>query len=971
MMPSTPLATTLLIWSLLLGIACPLFAAPPAHWPRMLLDRNQGERPMDETPRAVVNEPPTPLISYAPPQPGGTEAHAQRLTEFRGIDLSSELSPVLRLGGDWFILQRGRRLYVWRVGEPYQHRLFQFPQLHAPHEAALFPISVPFGGGTFIVAGDPDGQNGLRHLVWWDPSSAEFVTALRLPVGLHVDGVIPLDKEWALICGRPGGTAKFSEVGQRRQAFVVALKNRQLSAVQNHPVALRMTLDAAGIEGPVEGVGWVSPGKLSFETEETPAWEAAKTSPQARKAQLQAAPSILDNEGPPRKVDRSQHRVAYQALDTPEMRELLTAAKIPYARDSGQGKAGAPLMYNTTRCAWQPKVLPNQMWRGSRHVDITPHWLPDGRVLIRQAAWGFDDQGKPTRQLKIPLLWNPDTKSWIEVERPAAALAPTSALFNLWPGDPLVNTIQSYGAYEVLNPETLRWTPYFSSLGWRRHGGEHDTQALAVLSDGSLLVPFRDSSAQKRFSNLAVRRATTTPWLTGSYAEHQFLLYMHQAAAMRTDGGMLFVGWPDTPELNPSWRMVWPEQRVQWLPSGAERPESLPLPPVMLVKPELLALADGSFLLMGGKSEDCPEGPECASLPPQPAMRLQLETRQWEVLPGLSVPAVSSRTTRAESPWRGDRGALVRVNGDVVWLDNQGMAPGPVRSTLMRWRPGMSHAEPVARLLRGRSGSTLSEAPRSDGQPPVLTVMGGEAQLELVAEEKTCFDCPDTLFSLGPLVAARSSEVLDEAVTPPLWRAGPRVPVNAEAWAPVRLANGRVFRLLSTRTPIRAEIAEADLSQWTALPELSLGSRNCNAPRIRCRPMGPASSFAAASMRVARVSVTGNQVFLLPEPERERHEWYDQLTWDRYLATMLIWDDDAGAWFIEHRLSRTGEPQSVWLHPDGQVRIIYPRAVERLDPRPPDADPLEAETPPQVRRALKGTKPGTGMEPAAQIRVRP
>jgi hypothetical protein len=876
-------------------------AADPSTWPEMRLDPD-WERRTDGRRSRSPDDPPN--VSHNPPAPMAADEHARRLADFHFVNLHWENSEPLRLGGDWFIVQRRRALFLWRIGDETQHRLFHFPKLHAPHEAALFPLSVPFGGGTFIVAGDPRQSRDSRKLVWWSQAETAFVADLDLPFGLYVKHIVPLDATWVLVCGVPGGSLDMKERGQTREALVVQLKDRRLTRVDSHPVALRMVLDAAGVNGPVAGVGWIAPGKLAFETADSPAWKAAQASQVAHRSELRA----YGEPGPGRR--------AYQANDTPEMRQLLQDLKIRYAQDSGTAPKAGPLTYDTAHCAWSPNELPPVM-RGSRDVEVTPHWLPDGRVVIRWATWGKDSKGD--QQLLTPLIWNAESRRWDELERPAAPLAPESALFNLWPGDPLVNGIQRQGAIEVLNPQTLRWSPRLTpTFSWNVHQSG-DEMRFSVLSDGSLLF-----GGPK---GMGVWRVTEGQSRYAEPPETHLLPYRFDAAAGRSDGGMLLVGWPRKPTVVATWQQDFPEVRAQWFAPGATSPNILPLPPYLLTKPEVLALTDGSFLLFAGQPEACATQ-ACTGASAVPALRLHPEEGRWEVLTQLAVPALGV-TGNSQQQLRADSGAIVRTNGDVVWMINEGTPPAPVRTTLYRWRPGLDAPELVARLTRGRAEVKLSEAPDGEGRPRRLTAMGGQAQLELIAEEKTCFECPEVLFSIGSLVPARSSEYLDESGSAPQWLSGPRSPPKDTSFPPLRLSNGHVFRLLSTTPTIQAEVADVGLEGWTPLPPLPLDSISCRGPRVRCVP-ATLNDLAGDRIRVTSAQVVGNRVFLLPDPRLENKTWGPDWSSERYLTAIFVWDDDRREWSTEYRRASTGEPRAAVGLPDGSVRMLYPRAFETL-----------------------------------------
>lgn len=289
---------------------------------------------------------------------------------------------------------------------------------------------------------------------------------------------------------------------------------------------------------------------------------------------------------------------------------------------------------------------------------------------------------------------------------------------------------------------------------------------------------------------------------------------------------------------------------------------SLPTP---LVSPYGLELKDGSVLIFGELPRTC----HPAYYPNQPQICLTTflyfpQENRWQALPNLTIPVTRGFSLQSGSSQWVRNDALVRRNGDVVWIEGGEVFDSekeklPQTSSLMHWQESLQNqaSQIVARLRKARKQSTVLEL--DDGR---LVVIGGFAQLERVALKKECFfDCPDEFVSIGPFQAARSTEILDESnITTPFWQVGPLA--HYGGGRALKLANGRIFKLSlisgSDEQGYHAEIADATFTNWGELPP-----------------------FPLADTSIRNLSVVGNKVVMLTNKNQT-----------------VAWDDDAKTWLI-------------------------------------------------------------------------
>ena len=258
---------------------------------------------------------------------------------------------------------------------------------------------------------------------------------------------------------------------------------------------------------------------------------------------------------------------------------------------------------------------------------------------------------------------------------------------------------------------------------------------------------------------------------------------------------------------------------------------SLPADASLPVDPSVMPLPDGSVLVFGGLPAGCSpvyyyfgDG-TCANRSGLASTRIWPDTGRIQTLAQLKIPfnwGAYWQTGNSEltAQWpRAD--VVVRPNGDLVWLQGAELAVRRDRESLPRMSQlkAWSHlsadlpARPVASLRKARNRASLINL--ADGR---LAAIGGVAQLELVALEKTCVDCPDEFVSIGPFKPARTTEVLDETdAKAPKWTVGPLA--SFAGGKAFKLANGRIFKLsmigVFDSDGYRAEVSDAAFTVWT------------------------------------------------------------------------------------------------------------------------------------------------------------
>lgn len=557
-----------------------------------------------------------------------------------------------------------------------------------------------------------------------------------------------------------------------------------------------------------------------------------------------------------------------------------------------------PVYYDTQRCAWEltqppPELalhLDRQRLRGERPT-IQPHFLDDGRVLVSQMEY-FDAVKAHRVRISNPLLWDADANAW----RSLAALGS-----NAYPCIGCTGNQQPVLA--------LHWADQFvealhlPTLTWRRFNERLPGYFVRLypLQSGQVLVVSASESAPVPIvmGRITLSDGTVPPGHL-HFSRHG-LNVADYGQAIAAGRHIVLIGGSDASE----WVDVATAQSTELprLPAGSHWPAWT----------TGVALPDGGVLVLGGLPVDCRRESPFESLPKgicenrvgQPTWRYSPAGKRWEAVPTLRIPFSWGPRYRHTDWPRAD--LSVRSNGDLVWLqggefpESRERQLWPRGTALMVWSLADPDRPPrrVAALLRGRvSGSVVTLA---DGR---LAVVGGDAQLERVALQKRCNDCPDEFVSIGPMRAARSTELLDESdPQSPRWVNGPRA--NFPGGQGFRLDNGRVVKVsLEFEKAVQAEVADAAFTQWTRLP----------------LPPAVPSHFEGRHNNIVSVTAIGNRVLVMIDSN-----------------VTLVWDDDAGNWRLHvgwpgvHENSR---PLSISAGAKaGQVLVRYPRTV-RLLPLP-------------------------------------
>lgn len=538
-----------------------------------------------------------------------------------------------------------------------------------------------------------------------------------------------------------------------------------------------------------------------------------------------------------------------------------------------------PVRFDTKACKWTVTMSnpPDAAsWlREGKDIDIKPYRLADGRWLIGHAEWiGTERWGYSTMKvLQKPFIWDGKSRTWTELDPMAGDVrTPLDQLMAFGLDDPLVSVDLASRRVEVFDTTTLSWQLYRQDLPVFEPAGVY----LAPLDErGAILVFMRGSNDVFRLDNLI------EPAPPGQL----HLVHDKVSEIPLAKGGLMMVS--GGKEFDPVNR---PEVIVDGDTPTAYLVRPLPL---TFHNPSGVELKDGSVLVFGGLPAGCVVGnlPGCLDKPAQSSFRWHPERNEWEEIADLAIPyAHGSEYDFYNGEWLARRDVRVRGNGDFVYLTNTETVPRssselfPLAYTPYRWSDGKP-AVPLAPLRKGRRGVSLLEL--SDNR---LAVIGGEAQRDIVALEKTCFDCPDSLVSIGPIQGAITTEILDEQSG--RWTAG--ATSHFPGGQAVKLANGRIFKL-SRKGPYsedgyQAEISDATLTKWTKAPP-----------------------FPIQDASVSQLSVVGDRALMLMSKPRDG---------------VVIWNDDTQRWLVIKSW-----PGSVWtsyrfyyglvsIHPAGEKRVL-------------------------------------------------
>lgn len=510
------------------------------------------------------------------------------------------------------------------------------------------------------------------------------------------------------------------------------------------------------------------------------------------------------------------------------------------------GFAGdAPIVIDPESCDWKFRVAPEMPsaveWRA-----IDPHRLPDGRLIIGSASWTGAATGKQARALRnieSPLLWDPAGGRWQALDAPPEVRGRRMEGYGL--DDPLISGDCNGGLSYFFDASTFRWT-----RSWQFAPQLEYCAREVPLSDGSYLV-FEDAGGRA----FRLHPLRDMPPNQFAYAHGRF-----NAVPLR-DGGALLTGWGFFPR---------PIAHFELLAAPSFVARQTAPPPKLYFDAAGVELADRSIVLFGGLGGDCRAtliSPKCRTSPALPAYRFDPATNRWDAISELAVPFAFGESWNSDLT-RPRTDFLLRPGGDLFYLRTQRAAGEllpdsspdslssllPVETTLLRWRIGAA-PEAVAALRKGRTEASLLQL--ADGR---IATIGGSAQLEIMALEKDCRDCPNAFVSLGPMRPARSTEVLDEQRR--AWLTGPTA--HYPGGRALVLENGRVFKLSrigpTAAEGYRAEIADAAFTHWDKLPP-----------------------FPVAPYDVRDLAVVGNRVLVLPEAPH---------------AATVVWDDARTAWSV-------------------------------------------------------------------------
>lgn len=564
---------------------------------------------------------------------------------------------------------------------------------------------------------------------------------------------------------------------------------------------------------------------------------------------------------------------------------------------SGRGSID-PVFYDASRCGWEMRNPPpdlrtylDKATRSSLPI-VKPYFLSDGSVLVPEISY---HDGKYPRNLQSALLWAPGATKWKQLE---ATRGGGNVTHRGGQTEPVLAVGSESSVVEFFDVATLQWVRSVESLNISPYQWYPRVQ-LEPLSSGKALVILSDHSYPGTVGVMTPARGDiprgkllTPRWMFGE--------------VVLPGGQMLLLGGEN------HWHPTGRVELIDMAQNQSRARASLPAGSSLSVDPSGVSLPDGSVLVFAGLPVGCSPGyyifgdGACANRSGLPSTRYWPDIGRMASLPNLKIPfswGANWQTGNSElmAQWpRSD--VVIRPDGRLVWLEG---ADFPERKDREDW-PRVtqlkvwSHqtaelpARDLAKLRKARSRATLINL--NDGR---LAAVGGEAQLELVALEKDCLDCPDEFVSIGPLRAARSTEIFDETdAKGPSWKTGPLA--HFGGGKAFKLDNGRIFKLSLTgvfdEEGYQAEVADAAFTAWTKLPKL---------PKP---PMSQTSPNEPAKMLINNVAVIGNRVLILTD---QNHT--------------IVWDDDKGAWLkwtdwpgkvdkeLPFSINRSPEPNKVFL----------------------------------------------------------
>jgi len=566
-----------------------------------------------------------------------------------------------------------------------------------------------------------------------------------------------------------------------------------------------------------------------------------------------------------------------------------------------------PVYYDTSLCNWELADPPSDLApylnkeTRTRNPFIKPYFLSGGRVLVPEIDY-FDASRGYSSQIQSALLWDPASRRWTRLPSNRGW---GNVQHSVGQDESVFATGFESDVIEFFDVSTLTWRRSIESIP--------DSEYVSVepLHSGQALVMLRPTFAPHE-GMLGVMTPSSGNAPAGKLLDARNSFY---GEVVLPGGRMMLLG------AGNSWYPTDAVELVDMAKGQATALSPFPAGQPVPVAPSGLPLQDGSVLVFAGLAPRCSPGRyyfgdgACADRNGLPSMRYWFEDNHWETLPQLKIPfswGPHWQTGNSElvSQWpRAD--ITVRPNGDVVWLESadflqtKDREDWPRVSWLKTWSPAHPEqaARDVAKLRKARSSGTLITL--NDGR---LIAVGGDAQLERVALEKDCLDCPDEFVSIGPFQPARSTEVLDDSnPAAPAWRPGPFA--NFGGGKAFKLANGRIFKLSlvnrSDENGYQAEVADRRFTAWTKLPPMP----KVKLPKIKGNELRRA--------HVNNVGVIGNRVLMLTDKDMT-----------------IAWDDDRQAWLVwKDWPARAGKdtPLSVTASPNpGRAFVRYRESFATL-----------------------------------------
>jgi hypothetical protein len=577
---------------------------------------------------------------------------------------------------------------------------------------------------------------------------------------------------------------------------------------------------------------------------------------------------------------------------------------------SADGRGVKPLFFDTQRCAWSARNLPEPLASGLQLSLVQSEIATFSSAPVIVAANWIDPVTKEPRTLTTPLVWSQADQRWRK-RQPA-----------LYPGVD-INMLNGMGRdsrsiavslpdrkIAFLLPDDDQWRDALQRLPAADH------IKLLNFDWRSIYAIPADGKSPGRIVRID---APLSSERQGDFTNAQAYIGLHQGELMIIKGSQSEATLITPKEHKGVAQATMPQH--QGHPSGVQ-------------------LADGSVLVFGGLDPDCRSyaWPRCSAAP-QASFRWLPAEKRWQSVPSLSMPFATGTVLNDNDGSLVPRNDYVLKNGnELFYLTTNGSLQGErsAASHLYRWTPDGA-AETLARTRVNRQNASLIEL--NDGR---LAAIGGAAAGEppspvcevclarrkmLLAEaaakiakqraqrgegnnesedepdpETTVPPCPvcDEIPVRQDLKLARSCEIYDRKTDS--WTFGP-APNHAGGKA-FKLANGRIFKFglagySTADADYVAETADTLLGQWTAAPPF------------------PFPKPAA----VKHVLAIGNQVLIVMEKPSDQY---------------VIWDDATRQWNVHDLPSRTdwsmrNLPDHVHVTDDGRLLLVFRDRFEYHD----------------------------------------